>query len=125
MHVTGLFLYPVKSLRGFAVPAVEIDDLGFAGDRRFLVIDESGKFITQRQITRMALVSTALANGTLTLSADGAGSVSVPTASDPAAPLITTAVWKSDGLQAEDCGPEAAAWLSDFLRLKCRLVRIG
>ena len=36
------------------------DNLGFAGDRRFLVIDEAGKFITQRQVTRMALVSTAL-----------------------------------------------------------------
>lgn len=125
MHVSGLFLYPVKSLRGFAVPAVEIDDLGFAGDRRFLVIDEAGKFLTQRQVTRMALVSTALANGTLTLSAEGAGSVSIPTASDPAAPLHPVAVWKSEGMLAEDCGPAAAAWLSDFLQLKCRLVRIG
>ena len=73
MHVTALHLYPVKSLRGFAVPAAEIDELGFAGDRRFLVIDETGKFQTQRQITRMALVSTALSNCTLTLSAEGAG----------------------------------------------------
>jgi len=125
MHVAALHLYPVKSLRGFAVPAVEIDDLGFAGDRRFLVIDETGKFQTQRQNTRMALVDTALANGTLTLSADDAGSVSVPTASDPTAPLCTVTVWKSEGLQAEDCGPAAAAWLSDFLQFKCRLVRIG
>lgn len=125
MHVSGLFLYPVKSLRGYAVPAAEIDALGFAGDRRFLVIDEAGKFQTQRQLTRMALVSTAIAHGTLTLSAEGAGHVSVPTASDPAAPLHPVAVWKSEGLQAEDCGPAVAAWLSDFLRLKCRLVRIG
>lgn len=125
MHVSGLFLYPVKSLRGFAVPAVEIDDLGFAGDRRFLVIDEAGKFVTQRQITRMALVSTALSDGILTLSAEGAGHVSIPTASDPAAQLHTVAVWKSEGMQAEDCGPAVAAWLGDFLRLKCRLVRIG
>lgn len=125
MHVSGLFLYPVKSLRGFAVPMVEIDDLGFAGDRRFLVLDETGKFLTQRQVTRMALVSTALANGTLTLSADGAGSIRVPTASDPAAPLHPVAVWKSEGMLAEDCGPAVAVWLSDALRLKCRLVRIG
>lgn len=128
MHVSGLFLYPVKSLRGFAVPAVEIDDLGFAGDRRFLVIDEAGKFLTQRQLTRMALVSTALSNGTLTLSVPhlrDAGSIQVPTASDPVAPLHPVAVWKSEGMLAEDCGPAAAAWLSDFLQLKCRLVRIG
>lgn len=125
MRVAGLFIYPVKSLRGIAVPAAEIDALGFAGDRRFLVIDEAGKFLTQRQLTRMALVNTALAGGTLTLSADGAGKVEVATASDPAAPLHSVAVWKSEGLQAEDCGPAAATWLSDCLQVKCRLVRIG
>ncbi len=125
MHVSALHLYPVKSLRGFAVPAVEIDELGFAGDRRFLVIDEAGKFQTQRQIARMALVSTTLANGILTLSAAGAGSIRVQTASDPTARLHPVAVWKSEGMQAEDCGPAAAAWLSNFLQLKCRLVRIG
>lgn len=125
MHVAGLFIYPVKSLRGFAVPAVEVDELGFAGDRRFLVIDEHGKFLTQRQVARMAQVSSALSNGTLILSAANAGRVNVSTASDPSAPLRTVAVWKSEGLQAEDCGDVVAGWLSDFLQTKCRLVRIG
>jgi uncharacterized protein len=125
MQVSGLFIYPVKSLRGLSVPTAEIDALGLAGDRRFLVIDAAGKFLTQRQLPRMALVSTALANGTLTLSADSAGRVDVATASDPSAPLCAVAVWKSEGLQAEDCGPAAAAWLGDFLQVSCRLVRIG
>ena len=125
MRVAGLFIYPVKSLRGIAVPAAEIDALGFAGDRRFLVIDEAGKFLTQRQVTRMACIDTALTPGTLTLSADGAGQVTVSTASDPSAPLHTVAVWKSEGLLAEDCGPAAANWLSEQLQQKCRLVRIG
>lgn len=125
MHVSGLFLYPVKSLRGYAVPAAEIDELGFAGDRRFLVIDETGKFQTQRQHARMALISTALANGTLTLGAEGAGNINVPTAADPAAPLRTVNVWKSEGLQAEDCGAAVAAWLGAVLQQNCRLVRIG
>jgi uncharacterized protein YcbX len=125
VHVAGLYLYPVKSLRGFAVPAADIDALGFAGDRRFLVIDAAGKFLTQRQLPRMALVSTALAPGALTLSAEGAGAITVSTASDPSATLHSVAVWKSEGLQAEDCGPAAAAWLSDCLQQPCRLVRIG
>lgn len=125
MRVAGLFLYPVKSLRGYSVPAAEIDFLGFAGDRRFLVIDAAGDMLTQRGVTRMALVNTALANGTLRLSADGAGDVSVSTASNSAAPLHTVAVWKHAGLHAEDCGDAPAAWLSDFLQIKCRLVRIG
>ncbi len=125
MRVTGLFLYPVKSLRGYAVPTAELDALGFAGDRRFLVVDATGKFMTQRTAPRMACIDARLSPGTLILSADGAGSVSVPTASDPAAPLRTVSVWKSEGLQAEDCGAAASAWLSDFLGLPCHLVRIG
>ena len=133
--VTGLFIYPVKSLRGYAVPAAELDALGFVGDRRFLVVDASDKFLTQRALPRMALIETKLAAGTLTLSADGAGGISVPTASDPArpaealakagVPLRTVSIWKSEGLQAEDCGEPAAAWLSGFLGQTCRLVRIG
>ncbi len=124
-RVTGLFIYPVKSLRGYAVPAAEIDALGFVGDRRFLVVEEHGQFLTQRTVPRMACIATHLGNGLLTLSADGAGSVSVPTASDPAAPLRSVGVWKSTGLQAEDCGAAASAWLSSFLGFPCHLVRIG
>ncbi len=123
--VAGLFIYPVKSLRGCAVPAVEIDALGFAGDRRFLVVDDEGRFLTQRSHPRMALVDTRLGGGTLTLSADGAGEVGVSAVADPAAPRRVVSIWKHDGRLAEDCGREAAAWMSDFLGLSCHLVRIG
>jgi uncharacterized protein YcbX len=124
-RITGLYLYPVKSLRGFAVPAAELDALGFAGDRRFMVVDPTGKFLTQRVLPKMACIATQLAGGKLTLSADGAGSVSVPVASDPHAPLRVVSVWKSEGLQAEDCGEAAATWLTDFLGTPVRLVRAG
>ncbi len=125
MRVTGLFLYPVKSLRGHAVPVAELDALGFAGDRRFLVVDATGKFLTQRTVPRMACIDARLAADTLTLSADGAGSISVSTTAGDDAPLRTVSVWKSEGLQAEDCGPAAAGWLSSFLQFECHLVRIG
>ena len=125
MKLSGLFIYPVKSLRGAAVDSATVDELGLAGDRRFLVVDENGKFLTQRTLPRMALIATALDELALTLGADGAGNVSVPRASQPDAPLRSVSVWKSEGLLAEDCGDAAARWLGDFLGLKCRLVRIG
>jgi len=125
IHLSGLYRYPVKSLRGCAVPAADVDALGLAGDRHFLVVDETGRFLTQRTLPRMALIATALDAGSLTLSADGAGAISVPTASDPGAPRRMVSVWKSEGLQAEDSGDPAAAWLTDFLGVKSRLVRIG
>ncbi len=125
MHLSGLFIYPVKGLRGLALPAAEVDALGLVGDRRFLVVDEAGGFLTQRTLPRMTLISTALEAGQLTLSADRAGTVGVACAPDPTAPLCAVSVWKSEGLQAEDCGEEAARFLSDFLAVRCRLVRIG
>jgi uncharacterized protein YcbX len=125
VHLAGLFIHPVKSLRACAVRSAEVDALGLVGDRRFLVADETGRFLTQRTLPRMALVATALSADTLTLSAEGAGDLMVPRAADPAAPLRTVSVWKSEGLQAEDCGDAPAAWLGDFLGVKCRLVRVG
>ena len=125
MRLTGIFLYPVKGLRGFAVDSAEVDALGLVGDRRFLVVDDSGQFQTQRSLPRMAQISTALTAEQLVLRADGAGSISVPRRSDPAAPLRKVWIWRSKDLLAEDCGPEAAAWLSAFLGGNFHLVRIG
>jgi uncharacterized protein YcbX len=124
-RITGLFIYPVKSLRGCAVSAVELDAMGFVGDRRFMVVDPNGKFLTQRVLPKMARIATQLAEGKLTLSAEGAGSITVPAASDSSAPLRIVSVWKHEGLQAEDCGDAAATWLTNFLKTPARLVRAG
>ncbi len=125
MHLSGLYLYPVKSLRGLSLDSAGVDALGLVGDRRFLVVDAAGNFLSQRTLPRMARLSTALAPEALTLSAEDHGTVSVGRPSDPAAPLLTVSVWSSRGLLAEDCGDEAADWLSRFLGTACRLVRAG
>jgi hypothetical protein len=125
MHVSHLFLYPVKSLRGFAVPRAEIDALGFVGDRRFLLVDANNQFLTQRTLPRMALIETALTANDLILRAPHGGSCAVPLRAAAPAELLSVRVWKSEGLLAEDCGVEVAVWLSDFLRLPCKLVRAG
>ncbi|HWA86935.1 MAG TPA: MOSC N-terminal beta barrel domain-containing protein [Opitutus sp.] len=127
MHLSGLFIYPVKSLRGCAVNSAAIDALGLVGDRRFLVVDDTGRFLTQRTLPRMAQITTALTPDTLTLSADAKGSVSVVrnSAFGIRQSTIRVTVWRSENLLAEDCGDDVATWLSDFLATRCRLVRIG
>lgn len=127
MHLARLYIYPVKSLRGVAVDAAEVDELGLVGDRRFMVVDENGRFLTQRTLPRMALIETTLTAETLTLAAPGHGRVSVSRHADPGAPadLRQVSVWKSEGLLAEDCGAAPAAWLGAFLGTAARLVRIG
>lgn len=125
MHVASLHLYPVKSLRGLSPDSLEIDALGAVGDRRLMVVDPDGLFLTQRTLAGMALVGTSLQSGHLVLTCERLDPLRVPQSPDPDAPTKPVTVWKSEGLQAEDCGGEAAEWLSRALGTSCRLVRIG
>jgi uncharacterized protein len=126
MHLSGLFLYPVKSLRGCSVTSASVDSLGLVGDRRFMVVDEGGRFLTQRALPQMAQIATSLSATALSLQGDHGERVSVPLHAAPGRPVMrTVSIWSSEGLQAEDCGEAAAAWLSALLGLRCRLVRIG
>lgn len=124
-HLSGLFVYPVKSLRGCAVREATVDALGLVGDRRFMVVDPCGGFLSQRTLPQMALIATALSPDTLTLTGPDGSRISVPRASDPTAPPALVTVWKSSNLSAEDCGERVADWLSNILATKCRLVRAG
>jgi uncharacterized protein YcbX len=125
LRLTAIFLYPVKSCRGIAVDSAQVDVRGLVGDRRFLAVDAAGRFLTQRVHPRMALIETALTADALTLSSLGHGSVSIARSGfrPPQSEIVVT-VWK-DTVTADDWGDEAAAWLTDFLGLSCRLAHIG
>lgn len=124
LRLSALYRFPVKSLGGELLQHVEIDDLGLAGDRRWMVVDStSGRFLTQRQLGRMVQVAARWRDGeTLELSAPGRVPllVTVPPADEA---LRGVTVWR-DSLQAPDAGDAAAAWLSAFLGQDCRLVHV-
>ena len=125
MHLTSIYLYPVKSLRGCAVSRARVDVLGFEGDRRLMIVDETGKAITQREMPRMALIDTMIVDDRVVLAMGGKGSIEVNVNSDPAAQTRSVQIWRSSGLLAEDCGEDAAQWLGGILATRCRLVRVG
>ncbi|PTY05895.1 molybdenum cofactor biosysynthesis protein [Opitutaceae bacterium EW11] len=124
MHLAAIYVYPVKSCRGFPVAERALDNLGFVGDRRFMIVDENGKFVTQRTHARLARVDAVLETEALRLTESDNGSVRVPL-DDPNASTRTVQIWKNEGLQAEDCGKEAAQWLKELLGFNAFLVRIG
>ena len=119
MKLLSAFLYPVKSMRAVQVDAVELDDLGVVGDRRWLVVDANGRFITQREVTAMVRLQPALRPGGLSID-DGAKVLEVASPS-AAAPRRTITIWR-DTFEALDAGDEAAQWLSSRLGQPCRLV---
>lgn len=121
-HVSGLFIYPVKSCRGHAVDRADVDAWGFVGDRRYMVVSPDGQFFTQRQHPRMALIDTELTARGLALSSPNHGEVFIAAAENHGAKRVT--VWSST-VAAEECGDAAAEWLSRFLGVPARLVRMG
>lgn len=56
-EITDLFIYPVKSLRGIRLTEASVGVRGFRWDRLWMVVDENGRFVTQRNIPAMAQIS--------------------------------------------------------------------
>ncbi|WP_419834777.1 MOSC domain-containing protein [Endozoicomonas atrinae] len=119
MEVTGLTVYPIKSTRAIPLERAHVTLRGFEHDRRWLLTDENGKFITQRQYPVLATVVTSIVEGGLQITQPEAESLCVSTPSEGAYSSTVT-VWKDD-CHALDAGDDAAQWFSDFLKMKCRL----
>lgn len=75
--IQSLFLYPIKSARGFPVTEAVVDAWGLRLDREFMIVDRDGRFQTRRECPAMAGIETALAGGGLGVAAAGAGELRV------------------------------------------------
>src|SRR5690349_11990142 len=118
--LTDLHIYPVKSCRGIALQNARIAPTGLTDDRHWMLVRPNGRFITQREYPRMALISTRVSDDALTLGAPYLPNLKVPR--NGAGETRPVTVWKFDG-RGVDCGDAAAAWVSQYLETPLRLVR--
>jgi uncharacterized protein YcbX len=117
-HVSALYVYPIKSCRGFSVSERAVVTRGFSGDRRWMIVDAQGNFVTQREVTELSQVTTGLDSDSLTVSAPGLSRLVIPAAHH--GERKTVQVW-ADSVQA--CAhPEGSAWFSEFLGAPHELV---
>ena len=113
-------IYPVKGLKGSAVEAARCTDRGLGHDRRWMVVDRDGTFISQRSHPKMATVWTEIDGDRIVLSAPDVESVALPLEHEVPATLSVT-VWSST-CKAVPGPREVDEWLSDYLGEDCRLV---
>ncbi|WP_263141730.1 MOSC domain-containing protein [Pseudomonas sp. RIT-PI-AD] len=123
-RLTALYRYPLKSAIGEPVPALQLDALGPVGDRRWMLVDaDSGRFLTQRALPRMAhLLARWSPSGGLSLAAPGLPALEVALP-DERADLRGVILWK-DAMRVPDAGEEAAAWVTRFVGKPTRLVHV-
>jgi uncharacterized protein YcbX len=126
--ISALTLYPIKSCAGISVREAMLTRAGLAVDavydREWMVVDAQGRFLSQREFPRMALIEPRLLADELELRAPGMLRLRIALdLPDPKeAPMLEVQVW-DDRLRAYDCDATTAAWFSKAIGTPCRLVR--
>jgi uncharacterized protein YcbX len=119
-RIARLFVYPVKSCAGVELEEAVLTDAGLDLDRAWMVVDEQGEFVSQRELPRMALVRPQLKRSDVVLRAPGM--LALHLAIDAVEQPAQVRVW-DDVVPAFDMGAVAAQWFTDFLGRPLRLVR--
>ncbi|MGE0355523.1 MAG: MOSC domain-containing protein [Burkholderiales bacterium] len=117
--VSQLNIYPVKGLKGMGLASSLATARGLEHDRRFMVVDAAGEFLSQRELPRMATIWTEIAGGELRLAAPDHEEISLPLEPAEGEPLLAR-VWDS-ACEAIAPSPEADRWLCAVLERPCRL----
>ena len=118
--ISQLVVYPVKSCAGVPVQEAILTETGLEFDRAWMVVDERGEFLTQRELPRMALIQPQLKYHDMILRAPGMLALHVKL--DEVEEPTRVRVW-DDEVAAYDMGKVAAQWFTDFLGTTARLVR--
>lgn len=117
MRIHSLYIYPVKSLAGVQVESFDMDDFGPAGDRRWMIVDEERRFVTQRNYPQLARLQARFSGGRVEVDIPGEG-VFVLQSTEETLPVL---VWR-DWVKARVGAGEANDALSRFCGESFRFV---
>jgi len=122
--LSELYVYPIKSCARLRQTRARLTQWGLEYDRHWMVTDADGRFLTQRECSRLALVKVEFGPSELLISAPDMPLLRTPLAASslPEAPRVMATIW-DEVLPALDAGTEAAAWFSAFLGSAARLLR--
>jgi len=122
VRLASIHIYPMKAARAVDLDESLVEPWGLAGDRRWLLVDEDGRFVSQREEPSLAPVVVTPLTGTISVTSAGVPGrqIAAPAAGDGANMLKVT-VWGSAVLAAA-AGPAGDAWFSAYLGRPVRLV---
>ncbi|KXK04775.1 MAG: hypothetical protein UZ17_ACD001000778 [Acidobacteria bacterium OLB17] len=122
MILSEINIYPIKSLRGISLETAEIDDRGLKYDRRWMLVDENDRFVTQRVLPSMALIDVAIGTDGLTVSREGLEPLLIAFSPENGVRRPVT-VFEST-VEGEIYGDDVNEWFSDALGTRLRLAHM-
>ena len=126
--LSEITFYPIKSCAGIALREAVLTSSGLMCeqifDREWMVVDSAGRFLTQREYPRMALIVPKIKATTLELRAPGMLRLEIELGlpHPQLAPMLEVQLW-DEQVRAYDCDEATAAWFSSAVGVPCRLVR--
>ena len=120
--ITSLTIYPVKSMGGIELQSSRLDNMGFQWDRRWMLVDETGEFVTARKHPQLLCIQPEMdqKTGTLSLHIPDQPMLGIPQATAES-PRITVTVW-NDQVEAIHLDTHVDQVLSNHLGTRCKMV---
>jgi uncharacterized protein len=122
MVLSQIFIYPIKSARGTAVDETPLDISGPVNDRRWMLVDKDGLFLSQRKLPRLALIDPRFEGADLVVTAPGMSPLRIPNWLGEGE-WVPVRIWR-DQLTLPHPNKVYSEWFSTFLGRTCRLVHL-
>jgi uncharacterized protein YcbX len=118
--LSEIWVYPVKGLGGVRQKSARVLQKGLVHDRRWMLVDSTNRFMTQREFPVLSLFRTRIDRDTIIIS-KGAESIRLPIMEEMAAPVIETMVW-DDPVTTIEVSRQHSDWFSQRVGISCKLV---
>ncbi|TKC09862.1 MOSC domain-containing protein [Pedobacter polaris] len=124
LHLSQLFIYPIKSLGGIALQQGYISNRGLEHDREWMLIDRVGTFISQRKYPQLALLQTSITATTITVQHKHNPNQSISFSITESLDLpIAVNIW-DDHCTGLEVSNEVSKWFSAYLQMDAKLVKM-
>lgn len=120
IRVTGITVYPIKSTAGIPVDQCAVESQGLAMDRRWMVVDEAGEFLSGREFPMLTQIRSQMESGGLRITAPGMDEMRIPSPAESENPRLVR-VW-NDECRALGADRAVDDWFSRFLGTHTHLV---
>lgn len=127
LTLTHIYIYPIKSLGGISFQSATVEERGLQYDRRWMLVDKNGMFLTQREYPQMALLQVNIKDDKLVVTHKTKSISNLEFPISDAQPPITNIlvnIW-DDAVFAKNISKEIDEWFSDAVGVDCRLVAMN
>lgn len=122
MYLSGIYIYPIKSLGGISLSEATLEEKGIQYDRRWMLVDESGMFLSQRTFPKMALLQVSLESDGLVVTHKNKSGISISIPFEPNSNIKRLVTIWEDTVEAQLVDENVSKWFSEQLGMPCNLV---